>query len=163
MKSNFARRSSVRRPSHNFLSTYHADFFQIVVADYSGSYYWTFLALLCAAAQQSYCRYAGIRLPRSVFRRPSVKSIFSETFKQINGNFLSYRPTVVCRPFLLFCVLFFCCCCCCFLFFCLLVGLFVFNFVYFYFVCFSFFVNMEPYGRKNSDEISSESTQQINS
>ena len=35
-----------------------------------------FLALLCATAQQSYCRHA-------VVRRPSVKPVFSEPVKHI--------------------------------------------------------------------------------
>ncbi len=44
-----------------------------------------FLALLCATAQQSYCRHAGVR-------RPSVKPVFSEPVKQINAKFGTKVP-----------------------------------------------------------------------
>ncbi len=50
----------------------------------------SFLALLCATAQQSYCRHAGVRRPSSVRHPsvlPSVKPVFSETDKQINAKF----------------------------------------------------------------------------
>ena len=39
-----------------------------------------FLAVLCATAQRSYCRHAGVR-------RPSAKPVFSEPVKQINVKF----------------------------------------------------------------------------
>ncbi len=44
-----------------------------------------FLALLCATAQQSYCRHAGVRRPSSSVVRPSsVDIVFSETVKRID-------------------------------------------------------------------------------
>ena len=48
-----------------------------------------FLALLCATAQQSYCRHVGVcRLSvHPSVRRPPVKLIFSEPVKQINAKF----------------------------------------------------------------------------
>ena len=45
----------------------------------------SFFALLCATAQQSYCRHAGVRRPLPV--RSSVKHIFSETGMWINTKF----------------------------------------------------------------------------
>ena len=44
-------------------------------------FYWTFLAQLCAAAQQSYCHGAGVR-------RPTVKPVSLETVKQIGAKFV---------------------------------------------------------------------------
>ncbi len=56
------------------------------------------LALLCATAQQSYCRHAGVRRPS--VRRPSVKLIFSEPVKQINAKFGGKVPFHhISRPF----------------------------------------------------------------
>ncbi len=50
-----------------------------------------FLALLCATAQQGYCRHAGVCGPSSVrlsvVRSLSVKPVFSELIKQINATF----------------------------------------------------------------------------
>ncbi len=61
----------------------------------------SFLALLCATAEQSYCRHAGVRHPSSVVRRPSVKPVFSEPFKQINAKFGEKMPIHhISRPFL---------------------------------------------------------------
>ncbi len=45
-----------------------------------------FLALLCATAQQSYCRHAGVRRPSSSVVRQSVDIVFSETVKWIDTN-----------------------------------------------------------------------------
>ncbi len=44
-----------------------------------------FLALLCATAQQSYCRHTGVRRPSVI--RPSVDIVFSETVKWIDTKF----------------------------------------------------------------------------
>ncbi len=53
----------------------------------------SFLALLCATAQQSYCRHAGVR-------RPSVKPVFSEPVKHINAKFGGKVPfDHISRPF----------------------------------------------------------------
>ncbi len=62
-----------------------------------------FLALLCATAQQSYCRHAGVR-------RPSVKPVFSEPVRYINAKFVGKVPFHhISRPFFfLFCFSKFC-------------------------------------------------------
>ncbi len=71
---------------------------------HSGHEYRHFLALLCATAQQSYCRHAGVRRPSvrpsSIVRRPSVKLMFSEPIKQINAKFGGKVPFHhISRPF----------------------------------------------------------------
>ena len=48
------------------------------------------LALLCATAQESYCRHAGVRSPS--VRRPSLKPVCSETVKQIKIKFWEKLP-----------------------------------------------------------------------
>ncbi len=59
-----------------------------------------FLALLCATAQQSYCRHAGVR---PSVRRPSVKPVFSEPVMQINAIFGGKVPFLhISRTFFFF-------------------------------------------------------------
>ncbi len=60
-----------------------------------------FLALLCATAQQSYCRHAGVRRPSVC--RPSVKPVFSEPVRHIKAKFGGKVPLHhISRPFSLF-------------------------------------------------------------
>ncbi len=57
------------------------------------------LALLCATAQQSYCRHVGVRRPSVC--RPSVKPVFSEPVRHINAKFGGKVPFHhISRPFL---------------------------------------------------------------
>ena len=104
----------------------------------------SFLALLCATAQQIYCRQWASVVCR---RRSSVDITFSETVNWNDTKFWWQVPIHnISRP----------------VFFCL----FVFqNFIYFlFFLRFVFIsVNIRPYGRNISNDISSESTLQIHS
>ncbi len=99
---------------------------------YDQRIYCEFLALLCATAQQSYCRHAGVR-------RPSVKPVFSELVMQINAKFGGKVPFHhISRSFFLF----------------------VFqNFAFLIFYeFFSFSSTWDYIGEKTSNDISSENT-----
>ncbi len=101
-----------------------------------------FLALLCATAQQSYCRHAGVRRPSSVVRPSSVKPVFSEPVKQINAKFGGKVPFHhISRPL-----------------FCSFSKFVIFDFFYDFL---SFSLTWGHMGEKTLNDILSESAQQI--
>ena len=90
------------------------------------------VALLCVTSQQIYCRQAGVRRSSSVHHRSVRKTFFLRNHEANKPNFReNYLSTISQNRF------------------------------FFRFFFFFVFANMGPYGRKISNNISSESTHQI--